>query len=659
MTSASNPLRVGLIAPVSLAAALTLNPIPAQASHRLTRRRITGEVVEPSGKPWSGATVVLRSLPLLPIPEFGGRDEIRVTSSRRGRFRALVISGRKYRAYAMSAGTQGATRYSAICSIWPGDRRVRLTENPKTATALRLQVLGLANWKQSARLWLIDDAFGCSPVSDGAVLRLPGESAWVELRSNAEVTLFRSWIPLREDKRRERAKERGKHKQRWSERPRVAELPDVTKLGAPGPSVERILIPPPMTVPVEVVSTADDAPVQGADIVCPWLPSSGLMRTLATTNAKGTCEVVVPHPIDGYGYGRHDSEQPLEFRVLAPMFGITRFGWRIGGRNSRVALDIMEITDGKTPGWTVDIEPSGSYSGTVKNARGAPVAGAALVYHAIGAANIGRWVETGIRVVRTDTQGRYSIPGVPAKVAYLQLAAVLPVELWGAAVRHPPVPSAMLWPVIVGYIRGGTHNVLDLARVAPLAVEIELPDGRAASGASISTYRTRIPGSSDPLLRALFTPETRTDQRGRCRILLDRTDPRFFAGHLRHYANVALAPEAWNSQPVSVELTPCLSVSGRVITRKAVPCANVWLAHSLTGRFWTDGPGLWLHEFNARHLRGRTDAEGRFRLFFAPNAGQTYELRAAVLVDQLWQWSNGPVVLNKDSVSDVTIVLDH
>lgn len=71
------------------------------------RRPVFGRVLSSGGKPVAGATIHLVSNLVPGLPELGGTDEISLVSDERGRFRARLLPGRGYSAWAWWTGKEG------------------------------------------------------------------------------------------------------------------------------------------------------------------------------------------------------------------------------------------------------------------------------------------------------------------------------------------------------------------------------------------------------------------------------------------------------------------------------------------------------------------------------------------------------------------------
>jgi hypothetical protein len=94
---------------VLVAAASSFAQEPAEL-----RAHALGEVRDAGGAPWVGAEVVLLSRPIPDDPDCGEADRVVVVTGERGRFRAPVLRGRPYSAWAWGAATAAGRPATAV-----------------------------------------------------------------------------------------------------------------------------------------------------------------------------------------------------------------------------------------------------------------------------------------------------------------------------------------------------------------------------------------------------------------------------------------------------------------------------------------------------------------------------------------------------------------
>src|SRR5262245_46226815 len=101
-----------------IALALAATWLPAQADRgeatAALRGPAIGEVRDAGGRPWVSAEVVLRSRPLPGDAEAGECDEVTAKVDERGRFRADILRGRPYSAWAWTAPEADGRRASDV-----------------------------------------------------------------------------------------------------------------------------------------------------------------------------------------------------------------------------------------------------------------------------------------------------------------------------------------------------------------------------------------------------------------------------------------------------------------------------------------------------------------------------------------------------------------
>jgi len=124
-------------------------------THGLPRGLVFGEVKDVEGQPWVGATVVLEACAIDEAPHLGDRDVVRVLTDERGRYRAKILRGWAYTAWAEQAvAGSGDLRVSnAETGVRVGEP-TELTESSNRCGPAVVEIAGADPWGDAGPLQL-------------------------------------------------------------------------------------------------------------------------------------------------------------------------------------------------------------------------------------------------------------------------------------------------------------------------------------------------------------------------------------------------------------------------------------------------------------------------------------------------------------------------
>jgi hypothetical protein len=238
------------------------------------RGRLLGSVQDGARKRVAGAEVTLLSWPLPPRTDVGQLDRVQVTTDGQGTFRAELLHGRAYSAFACWRDAGGAHRTQVAEGVIPGPPRGLEEAPPQSLRRVRFR--GAAAWQEHA------------PLHFYAIAELDNPLV-VELTADAETTAALPDLP-------------GDH---WSIEVRARDglvlamwLDGALQSGGAEVALE---LPPPRTLRVEVVDETGAA-IAGARVqhylAYQW---RNLMHELGRTDKAGALAADVPSRNAVYG----------------------------------------------------------------------------------------------------------------------------------------------------------------------------------------------------------------------------------------------------------------------------------------------------------------------------------------------------------------------
>ncbi|MFQ5506035.1 MAG: hypothetical protein ACE5F1_14740, partial [Planctomycetota bacterium] len=176
-----------------------------QAERAAARKRASGVVRRVDGTPWVGARVTLISRPFVPDPRLGVVDRIEAKTDARGRFRAEILLGRVYDAWALETLAGNRYRCSAIQTRIMAGVPIRLEEQKEDRIQVRVRLAALERWKDRAPLRLIARSSNAHCVfvpltldtrGEARLPPLPGRTARVEVRGKDGYLIMDSRVTL-------------------------------------------------------------------------------------------------------------------------------------------------------------------------------------------------------------------------------------------------------------------------------------------------------------------------------------------------------------------------------------------------------------------------------------------------------------------------------
>ncbi|MFQ5504025.1 MAG: carboxypeptidase-like regulatory domain-containing protein, partial [Planctomycetota bacterium] len=123
----------------------------------LRRERLVGRIRDLAQQPWPGARVFLMSRPVPGLDRVGDADEVETKTDGRGRFRAMLLPGRSYTAWAAGAAETGRYRRTRTVENVHAGRPVRLEEADEAGIRSRCRISGREAWGEGLRFELVVD----------------------------------------------------------------------------------------------------------------------------------------------------------------------------------------------------------------------------------------------------------------------------------------------------------------------------------------------------------------------------------------------------------------------------------------------------------------------------------------------------------------------
>ena len=172
---------------------------PGDARAVPPRLEVHGRAWTKDRKPWADASVVLLSRPLPWRPGFGEADLLRVTTDAKGRFRARVLSGRRYSCWALEASGD-EYRVSAVAEDLVPGRGLVLREVAKRRCT-RVRLLGSKLWKPTLVARVRSDTHNVHvedlrPSATVTLPPMPGTHCVLELRTGKGMPVLLEEVEL-------------------------------------------------------------------------------------------------------------------------------------------------------------------------------------------------------------------------------------------------------------------------------------------------------------------------------------------------------------------------------------------------------------------------------------------------------------------------------
>lgn len=500
-------LRLPIFAVCALAitSELTRCAAPQAAPDRI---RVRGEARTLDSKPWVQAKITLQSEPEFDLPEAGPRDSIHCESDAAGRFRANLLPGRSYTAYAFDEAGGVVRRSRLERDIVPG-RTIRLVEAVAQTRKLRALLYGLTPWRKRGPLvaQLVDEAGNRFDIAVGddaevAALDLPvvaGERGRLVVAAGA-TGLVATDIEFVHEVRERAALARVADFERLDQSDRVPGLPHPDAAQVRDPDVELCFVGPPACLDLRVVDAAGPVAKASIDVV---EDENGSVSRRATTDDGGFATLVLPTPVDGLG--RPDSARTLDLQAVSPRH-------ELAPRLIEVAtwLRPVDDADAKHEHYEVRLVPGTRAELRIEDAAGKPIAGAPLLVlmgHSVARA---RQRELALRLLllRSDDNGHAHITGLGERSFVTNLARL---EAADASTTH-------LRRVALDVDCAALSSKKGIVHARPRGVMRDLrvidADGSPAPNARIEVVENGTQWYENSLFRVRYL----TDRRGRVRI---------------------------------------------------------------------------------------------------------------------------------------------
>lgn len=422
-----------------------------------TRANLAGRVLGLDDQPMAGATVVLSALTTPGLPLLGEVDVVEATANERGIFRAQVLPGLGYTAWAWLAAPDGTYRRTAEDhGVVPGDLFTLREIDPQSIRRIRVRTH--AEWQDLAPFTLRITKLrpGVAPVD--CTTDEHGELAAPPLRPEPCVLTVL-------DRRGEPLIQEG-----------FCDAPE-----QPGPEVLGIERPHARSIPVLVTDQAGE-PLAGAAIRVRfddvWVPpgSGDLLlhsrhsdwSLQGTTDADGRLEVRLP-----LRFAAFPGEDPGARLILSA----TAAGCMQAYSGS---YDGAVFWNGRLRTETVDelrftLPPARPLTGRVMATRDLPVADAPILvqaFHRIETRqDVWTYEEVDFRT-RTDAEGRFAIPEAPDDVDRFKWTVRLPAD----ARSDPDAPRMAL----LRARHSRELGTVDLSKLKPARVRVTDDRGEPA-----------------------------------------------------------------------------------------------------------------------------------------------------------------------------------
>lgn len=465
------------------------------------RSRIKGQVQDVAGEPWNGATVELRSEPELAIPEAGARDVVVARTDAKGAFRAKILPGRRYTAFAWATNGSGEIRRTRILRDVSLGQETQLAEALERGSSIEIRLFGLEAWRgRRVSATVVDEGGNAHALELDAGGRakippLPGESAELEIFAGS-MSLTTRRIELESKVRRHAQVARRASAEEITRDERVEGLAPLPADALADPNAECVYVGPPRVLRVRVLSEGEEVDGASIDVA---LSGHGFTETLATTDEDGIARVKLALPVDDFGRPRDATT--LEIQVSCP-------GFELAPRRIELSTWLTSREDAEA--YDVQLDEGRSARIRLLNARDEARAGAPVlveVLHTVARARR-RSESRRLRVLRCSRNGVIEVGGLGERAFINAIALLVPGDAQNPHLQRLPLDldASEL------HNKRGIHD----AHVAGEAHTLTVldPDGRPARFAQVEVVRR----ASDWYESSLFRQRYQCDRRGRAQI---------------------------------------------------------------------------------------------------------------------------------------------
>jgi hypothetical protein len=529
----------------------------AQSQEGPARKKVFGIVKTASGKIWVGAEVNLLARSLPDNEKVGSVDHLRVLSDQHGRFRAEIIAGRSYTAWAWSPVEIGRYRQTGVIeNVFPSVPLI-LEESDEPHLIQRFRITGRDAWQHLEPLEfhfisLTGNIYHeqITAEEDGtlAMPRLPASSHFLEVRG-------RDAFPL--------------HEYPLHRRPAHHPQEDPAELALPGPKV--------LGIAIRDIGTNQG--IGGARI---YRSLRSRLIEIARTEADGFVSVKLPvaaasSPSQAGSDDRKVGHETWIMMSDAPGHGIgaLRRGTPKKRRDGRAWAELRKDSP---PDYYCHLGPGASLKGRVEISTGVParkmglrMSGRSLHYEDLNH----RISAIFSRVVETDAQGQFEISGLISEYIAVvdgflsdEHILLLP-ESWRAGLS----PSLRYMFTTESAFRKEGKAVVTLSDRCPIEFRLTAPGRAPAESGKIALHTLDKSDALTPSPRYLHT-----DRAGRLRILAPQRQD--LALILRNEVDwdirrLSVYPKAGkpDAPSLEIEMEEMLRVSGHVVDDKGKPIA--------------------------------------------------------------------------------------
>jgi hypothetical protein len=576
--------------PTAIAIALFAFTAALGAQQRLAT---AGRVLDGAGKALAGACVTfVGSEP--PIYErFAPADRVTATTDEKGRFRAELLPGADYAAWASSApGVDGSAFVSALAAdvrAGSGLELIAATTQPRS----ELQVEGLDGWPDLAPLRIevapalpfvhalpLVLAKGVAPLA-----AVPPNTEWLVFVRDRDGALLYSWRML------------------------------------PKPGSMRLDVPPPQSVPVRV-RDEQGAAVAGATLrlqvghrlggssrVLEGGGGQGQWRDVGTTGADGTATVRIPASADPFTDAGSDG-----LLLAAKRDHVAA----ISGWNGQLLVDgkLVEKLDSRELPFI--LRHGKSWCGRIRGADGEPLRLAMLQLEGIVVLKMRGTATMASPVAfraRTDAEGAFAFDSLPAELTQASLFVETPEPLAAPAANAARTPRMVRAPALRAPDLGQDLD-LDLQALPLLTLRVQGVDDGPARHARV--LLVPVPVAKQMFDTAIF--QVALDAAGEARVHVQAGRWSVFVCDGTGYAHQIVAIE--RAEDRQVRLQKLAVVRGTVRMADGSPASGAILyVNSMSGGAGSDDQTQAQRAFGMRvnqWLAGRTTcaADGTFALRF-------------------------------------------
>ena len=638
LTSLRRILALLLLMPLSLLQTAVNAQGRNTEATRVLRKRTSGIVTQKNGKAWVGVRVTLHSLAWPSMPQAGG-DKVEVMTDARGRFRAMLLVGRPYDAWAL-AGSEDGLHYRAtqvLPNVFAG-MPLRLREVAESFMRVTVQLDGIAAWRDRLPLRLLVKSVNTHKLvlplelnenNEARLPPLPGSRAFVTVIAS-DGSRIGSFTVDTVVKTRARAHARARKAFDAQEKKTTSEALETEnankaakKLVKPlAPDRQRLDLTPPPFVLIKLTHEKGGKPITFSPIQDPVS-----FEQIAKTDSRGLAAVPVPPLRRSKGLGIYffitggQSAEEIQQSGHAIRKGEhDKWGGAIGGRAILKVDTERDIAKALASG-DADLE--------FKLKRAVRIKGRLLLGKEQGVANrpilhVAAVQDRGLhsrakftvlctRMFHTDKEGRFEIPGRVRGLAFKLAVVLAPQQL---ALLNPSANRGGLHPLAwfsIGKSTGSKESLdlgdIRLDELEVLDIAVKTPDSSPANRAKLLIAAGK--GSADTRQYETYT----ADRRGRLRMLVPKNVELDIAAGLSGQVRIVHSKKREGLLVIDLR---ALYLTGRVVNGQGQPLAN---AHVVVQPLDLGSNALLSSLLLARC---QSDDNGKFRL--AVQAGSNYFL---------------------------------